>query len=174
MAKTHRERAVAAYARLPPGPLGKKPRLELCYLPLEEDLQTHDDVVWQLEAARVDADPETLRSLTDAVVAARAAVVANRLCFAFVGLGARDYAALRAAHPPTEADHAGVEAEHPGETALWAVEEFPPALVAACALYPKLSKADVEDIFTGSAFTDGERTKLFVSAYKANTTLRRI
>jgi hypothetical protein len=71
----------------------------------------------------------------------------------FEAISYKELDALQAKHPPTQDQRiAG---------AAFNRNTFPPALVAACSLEPKLSEADTREIWTSEEWSTGELNTLF-------------
>ena len=82
------------------------------------------------------------------------------------GITARAYDDLLMAHQPTE-EH--LEAM-PGLN--WHPESFPVALVAASLIDPKMTEAEIRDLWADPGWNKGDSTALFAAALRVNT-LRR-
>jgi hypothetical protein len=80
-----------------------------------------------------------------------------------------EYAKLKAAHPPTDADHAKVREESgdPKDKARWNEKTFSVALVAACVIEPeKLSREEAQQL--QADWNEAEWAGLFVAALSVN------
>lgn len=113
-----------------------------------------------------------LAPLEDAVAEARARVEAGIKTYTFQSLGNTAYQRLLGEHKAQESDHEEVKSEGRGERALYHAETFGPALVQRCASDPKLSVAEVADMFTGGDWNLSELALLFMAAYEVNTQRR--
>lgn len=108
--------------------------IELC---LKGNLQAEfEDLERQLAAAEDDegdtlAGGARVRDLAEQIEAVRQKMAAHTTVFRFGGLGEHAYSDLLAEHPPT--------AEQKEDGASLNGETFPTALIAACALDPKMT-----------------------------------
>lgn len=70
-------------------------------------------------------------------------------------IGSQDYDDLLAANPPTN------EQKREGNT--YNPDTFAPALIAACAIEPKMTNAEAKKLWTSSDWSRGEVTELFLA-----------
>jgi hypothetical protein len=120
--------------------------------------------------------PQTLQELDEAEEAladAHKAVEANAAAFRFEALGGKQYEELIEDFPPSKAQRDKWRKENPqlaalGQSPRWDEDQFPPALLEACCVEPKLSAEDAAELWRGEQFNDGERTALFGAARKVN------
>lgn len=85
---------------------------------------------------------------------------AHLVTFRFRALGRTAWAEIKAAHPGRD------------ENELWNPETFGPALVAACAIEPEMTLAEVEELY--EVLNAGQQAELWVAAYSANTGENRV
>lgn len=71
-------------------------------------------------------------------------------------LSPEDWDALVAAHPPTD--------KHREAGSTWNNDTFPPALIAAVSLSPKLTISQAKGLYTNPEWSPGERRELFFQA----------
>lgn len=71
----------------------------------------------------------------------------------FEAISAKELDALQAKHQPTQ--------EQRTQGAAFNRNTFPPALIAACAVEPKISEADAREIWTSPEWSTGELNTLF-------------
>lgn len=71
----------------------------------------------------------------------------------FEAISYKELDSLQAKHPPTQAQRI--------EGAAYNRNTFPPALVAACSVEPKISEAEARDIWQSDDWSSGELTTLF-------------
>lgn len=117
---------------------------------LRDELAQHDG--WEpgdLSAA----DPRT--ALREQLSALEERMRANTAEFRFQALGEKAWSDLLAVHPARE-----------GKDEQWDSGTFPMALLAASAVEPAMTVADVEQLF--DAFNLDQRSNLFHAAYSAN------
>lgn len=88
--------------------------------------------------------------------------------FTFRSIGRAAYDALVNAHPPTPAQRA--QAKSLGQDTNINLETFPPALVAACLVEPKLSVDEAQALWRDDNWNQAELTKLFNGAFAVNST----
>lgn len=88
--------------------------------------------------------------------------VANLAHFVFEGLGRRKFEALTVEHPPTREQRDRAKAV--GGFASWNPDEFAPALISACLVEPKLSTAEVRELWDHPAWNQAELGELFEAA----------
>lgn len=115
------------------------------------------------QPAKAIAELEQAKDDAEAKVRESAIVVKLR------ALPQHEYAKLRAAHPPTDADHekAREQTGDPKDKALWCEATFGPALVAACVVEPeKLSREEAEML--RDDWNEAEWLGLFGAALGAN------
>lgn len=103
-----------------------------------------------LDAARVDLDQ------------LEAEVKAQTVLFVFEGLGRKGYEELMANHPPTREQRDRLKAT--GDFAPWNVDEFPPILISACLVEPRLSVDEVRQIWDSPRWNQSECVDLFNTA----------
>lgn len=96
----------------------------------------------------------------------------------FQAIGSKRWETLLADHPPTDAQ----QREHLAEQEKvgiplqarrrlqWNVDTFPPALIAACIVEPKLTVAQAEELWESEAWNAGELDAIFSAAVRVNTT----
>lgn len=128
-----------------------------------------------LDEVRAEVDAQIVVELApveDAVAAARARVQDTMRTYTFQSIGNTAYQRLLDEHKPTEQDHEQVKTEGRGDRAIYHAETFAPALVQRCALDPKLSVAQVTEMFDGSTWNLSELALLFMAAYEVNTQRR--
>lgn len=71
----------------------------------------------------------------------------------FEAISYKDLDALQAKHPPTQQQRV--------EGAAFNRNTFPPALVAACSVEPKITESDARDIWSSDDWSTGELNTLF-------------
>lgn len=74
----------------------------------------------------------------------------------YQGLSPEEWDALVAAHPPTPTER--------DKGATWHKDTFPPALIAAVSVAPKLTVAQAKALYTNPAYSPGEQRDLFINA----------
>lgn len=84
-------------------------------------------------------------------------------------IGRKRYEALMQEHPPTKAQNAEAQKET-GEDAPYNLETFPVALVAACAIEPKMTDEQVQQIWDD--WNSAEVMELFFAALEVTTARR--
>jgi len=87
--------------------------------------------------------------------------------FEFAGLNGYEYDRLIRCHQPTAKQRG--EMNKTGDRAMWNAETFPPALVDACMISPKLSEDDVGELFKSPMWNAAETGMLFSTALLACT-----
>lgn len=115
--------------------------------------------------ARLDAERETaLTDLRAAVDTAEQAVRAASQTFVFRSPGRKGFEDLIAEHPPTDDDHDDTRrmTGRPEALARWHSDTFTPALIAACAVDPKISPEQADAMYAD--WTDAEIGELFGAA----------
>jgi hypothetical protein len=125
----------------------------------EARLRVAPDDDAQAAAWAAKADLDSLR----AQAAADDAVVAVR----FRSIGHHGYDALVRAHPPT-ADQVA-EAKAAGGELTFNADTFPPALVAAALEEPKLTLAEVTELWESPDWNQAELASLFTAAVEVNS-----
>jgi len=93
--------------------------------------------------------------------------------FTFRSIGRAAYDALANAHQPTALQRAQAKALGMGEI-MWNTETFPPALVAASLVEPKLSAEEVESIWRDDNWNQAELNALLQAAVEVNGTRRTV
>lgn len=131
---------------------------------LRGDLQAEfEDLERQLTAAQA-SDEDTLgggakaREVADLIEVVREQMTEHTTVFRFMGLSARAYSDLLAQHKPTE------QQKRDGADLNW--ETFPLALIAACAVDPKMSPEQAERL--NDAVTNRQWDDLFNAALACN------
>jgi hypothetical protein len=107
---------------------------------------------WQ-PGSLADADPR--EKLAKQVAAARKKVRGAETEFRFRALGDKEWSDLLAAHPSQD------------KAQMWDPETFGPALIAACAVDPVMSAAQVRELF--DVINLAQRDDLWRGAYEVNT-----
>lgn len=147
------------YARFEPDRLGKRPRM------------THgtffDDEAADALHGAIDGDADA-----EVIEAARQRVEDTAVRFYFRGLSPTRYNKLLADHPATEQDHERVQARGLGDTARWALDDFPKALILAACVEPALTEDDVDEMW--DTWNDAELGAVFEVALAASTTVGRV
>jgi hypothetical protein len=124
--------------------------------PADSDVQAR---LWEAEEtlARLEARLEEERALVR---------------FTFRAIGRAAYDALASLHPPTPAQRAHGKAT--GQETVVNEETFPPALVAASLVEPKLSPAEAQALWADDAWNSAELLALFAAAAGVNGTRRTV
>lgn len=124
----------------------------------------------KLNRARIRNQPaKTIAELEQQVADAEEQVRASAIVVKLRALPQHEYAKLKAAHPPTDDDHAKVREEsgEPKDKARWNEKTFSAALVAACVIEPeKLSREEAEQL--QADWNEAEWAGLFVAALSVN------
>lgn len=132
-----------------------------------EAAEAHEAAAMALETARLTGKPTA--ALEEAERKARAALDAETVTMRFRSIGRKAYDALLLAHPPTEADKA--EAKEAGtEPPPWDIGTFAPALVAASCVEPRMSEAEVHELW--DAWNAAESAQCWIAALYVNTQRR--
>lgn len=87
--------------------------------------------------------------------------------FVFAAIGADAYDELVAAHPPTKEQEQERWRNHLGSLDF-NEDTFPPAVISACLIEPKLTEDEVGQLFRSERWTSTELTLLFVNAVEIN------
>lgn len=112
---------------------------------------------------------EQLKLLEQAVEQAEQAVREATVVLRLRALPKAAYAALKAEHPPTEADHAEVaETNGPSAKAQFHSDTFGPALVAACLIEPPVTLDEAVEM--AADMNEAEWDALFTAAVLVNQT----
>jgi hypothetical protein len=114
---------------------------------------------------------EALDAAQASLDAAQAALDEGTLWFTFRSLGRKNYRKLLDEHPATD-DHHAAAREQGQSQAAYNPDTFAPALVRAACADPVLSTEDVEAIFDGDAWSDGDVAGLFTCALTAQVQSR--
>lgn len=138
---------------------------------LEEARQARDAAWARAQARQNDSDAqaalweaeEKLAQVQQRMVDEEAVVQ-----FTFRSIGRAAYDALVDANPATPAQRAKFKAQGITEGINWNEETFPPALVAACLVEPKLSEAEVQALWRDPNWNQAELSALVVAAIKVN------
>jgi hypothetical protein len=110
-----------------------------------------------------EAPPDT--RYQEAIEALQAEIEEATVTFVFQGVGRRNFELMMQAHPPTDEQQERHKADT-GEDLVWNTDTFPPALVAASSLTPKISKEEAVKIFED---WDGpDLLDIFNAAFAAN------
>lgn len=125
----------------------------------------------ELEAQLAELNDKATRSaLVDAknkLEELRSEMEDNVVVFVFRAIGRPAFEDLTAEHPPTKKQKD--EAEKKGaEEPAWNSETFPPALVAAALVEPKLTEEEVLEIWNSDNWNDAELMALFLAAFNVN------
>ena len=93
----------------------------------------------------------------------------------FKGIGRARFDALQEAHPPTAEQQLKAKQQLGTDDRLaWNPETFPPALVAASLVEPKLSEVEVQRLWTSDDWNQAELTTLVQTALEVNSTRRTV
>jgi hypothetical protein len=114
---------------------------------------------------------EALDAAQTALDEAEASLDEGTLWFTFRSLGRKTYRKLLDAHPATDDDHTAAR-DQGQPSAAYSPLTFAPALVRAACADPVLSAEDVEAIFDGDAWSDGDVAGLFTCALTAQVQSR--
>ncbi|GFH34288.1 hypothetical protein [Streptomyces pacificus] len=106
---------------------------------------------WQQESL---ADKNPGLELAEKIKAARERMKEAEVDFTFRALGAKAWSDLVAEHPGKDSDES------------WDAESLAPALVAACAVDPEMTPAEVDELFEALNF--GQRQQLIDAAWQVN------
>ena len=79
----------------------------------------------------------------------------------FRALGSKAYDDLMAAHPPTK--------QEKEDGAVWNSDTFPPALISACSVEPKIDEDSAKTIFTSEEWSRGELMDMFMKVVALNS-----
>lgn len=112
---------------------------------------------------------KTIAELEQAVEDAENLVRESAIVVKLRALPQHEYAKLKAAHPPTDADHAKMREEsgEPKDKARWNEKTFSVALVAACVIEPeKLSREEAQQL--QDDWNEAEWAGLFIAALSVN------
>ena len=82
--------------------------------------------------------------------------------FRFESIGRKRYEALIAENPPDETQRKAAKAR--GILAAWNPDTFPPQIISACMSEPKLSVAEVAELWDHPAWNQSELSLLFDAA----------
>jgi hypothetical protein len=94
--------------------------------------------------------------------------------FTFRSIGRAAFDALVDAHPPTPAQRAKAKSFGVNGEMQWNMDTFPPALVAACLVEPKLSAEEMLAIWRDDSWNQVELNDLFLAAVNVNGTRRTV
>lgn len=127
-----------------------------------------DALAVALEAVRA-GDAAELAELRALVDEARDALVDATTRYTFRALGRKAWQDLKAAHPPTDEDHATTLEASGGQhkRAEFHFDTLAPALVELASVSPKLSADEVAAIFDGGDWNDVEIVALYNTALLA-------
>jgi hypothetical protein len=159
--------------------------VDLC---LDDDLaDAHDEARQALRAAEATDARESTAKTRAALKAARAAdetaheaMLAASQRFTFQPISRAAYMRLIDEHPPTDKQIAAVNRQNqvlgPRQSPIRVPDfdehTFAPALVAACLVEPKLTEAEVLDLWNGEGLTTAELQLLFLTANSVNAQTR--
>lgn len=85
----------------------------------------------------------------------------QKVTILFKALGSKDYDDLMSAHPPTK--------QEKQDGAVWNAHTFPPALIAACSVAPKIDPESADAIFASSEWSRGELMDMFMKVVNLNS-----
>lgn len=98
----------------------------------------------------------------DDLLAQRPEMVAD---FKFKGLGRDRYERLIKAHPPTKDQR--TDAARQQRNVTWNEDTFPPALISACLISPKMTEAQVRELLDDDEWNEADCGALFTGAQQA-------
>lgn len=98
----------------------------------------------------------------DALIEQRSEKVAD---FKFKALGRDRYERLIKAHPPTKDQR--TEAARQQRNVTWNEDTFPPALISACLISPKMTEAQVRELLDDDEWNEADCGALFTGAQQA-------
>jgi hypothetical protein len=133
-----------------------------------------DDLRQSLEFRPQSADRQ--RALDDAEEAlelARLEMEPHLVTFVVEAIGREAYEDLIDQHPPTKEQRDRWRKEHAQQASLgqgprWNDDTFPPALISASAVQPRLSESQSRELWDGKVFSQGEAALLFVTCQAVN------
>lgn len=142
----------------------KRPLEAVCHVYLTDDtVAAHRDAVAELDQAR--STGVDVEAAEENVAKARAALEADTVTLRFRSIGRKNYDRLVADHPPTDKQVEEHQAQF-GQPAPYNADTFPPALIAASCIEPKLTLTEVEQLF--DEWNAAELTELFATAVAVN------
>lgn len=136
-----------------------RPREKVVQVAMAGDLLAEHEVLSEeldevLATARTSlADGGRAAELAARITDLEVQIDASRVPVRFRGMGRNLYKELERKHPDPDND------------GVWNTETFPPALIAACAVDPKMTPEQVNELLT--LVTEGEYQRLFQGAYMA-------
>lgn len=157
----------------------KKPVIERVPIVLDTELADRLEAAkTEYEAARTsfearatDASRERFIAAEDAYEAAKTEAEDNVAVFVFRGIGRRPFDDLVDAHLPTKEQKERAKREGSGDI-TWNPESFPPALVSAASVEPKLSVEEAQEIWESPEWNQAEIMAVFFGALNANSQRR--
>lgn len=132
---------------------------------------TAEEASEALERLR-EADAAVMAPFQAALAEAEEALDAVREQWTFRSLGRSAWRDLVKANPPTDEDNAFWEAEGGTGQAPYSFENLPRPLLAAATVSPRVTRADIDDMFDGEDWSDAELTTLFQHALVAQQQAR--
>lgn len=149
---------------------GKAPATAEAFIVVKQDVAER----WRAAQAKVDKlrysnDESALRSAKEEVDALRPEVAEAERVIRFKALGNKTYEALRgmAQHQPTPKQRKDARDNGIGELSH-NPETFPPALIAASSVAPKMSLDDATKLWESDNYSSGELALLFMTAQSVN------
>lgn len=124
----------------------------------------------KLTRARTRNQPaKTIAELEQVVADAEVVVRKSAIIVKLRALPQHEYAKLKAAHPPKDADHEEVREaqDNPKAKARWHSDTFEPALVAACLIEPETVSVEEAKQYKAT-WNESEWYGLFSAAVRAN------
>lgn len=125
-----------------------------------------EDVQLQLELGEAERE---LEELVDLMIEQDAVVEMT-----FRGIGRQAYDRLVELHPPTSEQVAKAKKQGMGDSLAWNLDTFPPAVVSASLIEPKLSQDQVRDLWYSEDWNQMELAVLFQTALEVNGTRRTV
>jgi len=93
----------------------------------------------------------------------------------FRGIGRARYDALQERHPPTAEQQLKTKQQLGTDDKLaWNPDTFPPALIAACLVEPKLTEEEVQRLWISDEWNQAELATLITTALEVNSTRRTV
>ena len=160
----------------------KKPNTKKVLVVLDPDLADEFNAARQrLDRAKIryESRPDTPEYITEhdqakaEFDALRERIDDELVEFSFRSIGPKQFEELLLAHQPTPEQRA--EAKRKGDDPPnWNPDTFPQALVAASLMSPKMTEAEVKELYNDPDWSGGETSQFFFAALDANSNRRTV